>query len=109
SEAQLRVQQVMAQQKKKLVEAEQGVVEKTTKAEQDQQVAVTLAEQKLKVAETQFEASKDKASAIVAKANADAAVIRFNNAAEVAGLKARVEAFDGDGAALARNSLVVKL
>lgn len=109
SEAQLRVQQVLAQQKKLLVEAEQAVVEKTTKAAQNQQVAVTLANQKLKVAETQLEAAKDKASAITAKARADAAVIRFNNSAEVAGLAARVAAFDGDGAALARNTLVSKL
>jgi regulator of protease activity HflC (stomatin/prohibitin superfamily) len=109
SEAQLRVQQVLAEQKKELVEAEQAVVEKTTRAEQDQQVAVTLSGQKLKVAETQFEAAKDKASAIVAKATAEADVIRFNNKAELAGLAARVSAFDGDGAALARNSLIGKL
>src|SRR5262245_44208977 len=59
SEAQLKVQEVLAEQKKKVVEADQAVVEKTTKAEQDQQVAVTLAGQKLKVAETQLEAAKD--------------------------------------------------
>jgi regulator of protease activity HflC (stomatin/prohibitin superfamily) len=109
SEAQLRVQQVLADQKQKLVEAEQGVVEKTTRAEQDQQVAVTLAGQQLKVAETQLEAAKDKASAIVAKAQAEADVIRFNNKAELAGLAARVSAFDGDGGALARNILIGKL
>jgi regulator of protease activity HflC (stomatin/prohibitin superfamily) len=109
SEAQLKVQVVLAQQKKELVEAEQGVVEKTTKAEQEQTVAKTLAEQKLKVSQTQLEASKDKASAIIAKAQADADVIRFNNKAEVAGLAARVAAFNGDGSALARNILVEKL
>jgi regulator of protease activity HflC (stomatin/prohibitin superfamily) len=109
SEAQLKVQTVLAQQKKELVEAEQGVVEKTTKADQEQAVAVTLAEQKLKVAQTQLDAAKDKASAITSKAEADAAVIRYNNEAEVAGLATRVEAFRGDGSALARNSLVTKL
>jgi regulator of protease activity HflC (stomatin/prohibitin superfamily) len=109
SEAALKVQEVLAEQKKKLVEAEQTVVQKTTKAEQEQSVAVTLAEQKLKVAETTLEAAKDKASAITAKAQADADVIRFNNKAEVAGLSARVEAFGGDGSALARNILVGKL
>jgi regulator of protease activity HflC (stomatin/prohibitin superfamily) len=109
SEAQLKVQVVLAEQKKKLVEAEQGVVEKTTRAEQDQQVAVTLAAQKLKVAETQLEAAKDKASAIVAKAQAEADVIRFNNTAELAGLAARVAAFEGDGASLARNILIGKI
>ena len=109
SEAQLAVQVVLAEQKKRMVEAEQGVVEKTTRAEQDQKVAVTLAEQKLKVAATQLEAAKDKASAIVAKAQADADVIRFNNKAELAGLAARVAAFDGDGAARARNTLISKI
>ncbi len=88
SEAQLRVQVILADQKHKLVEAEQSVVEKTTRAEQDQGVAVTLAEQKLKVAETQLEAAKDQATAIVAKATAQADVIRFNNKAELAGLSA---------------------
>ena len=109
SEAQLKVQEVLATQKKELVEAEQAVVEKTTKAEQMQTVARTLAEQKLAVAETAFEAAKDKASAIIAKAEADAAVIKFNNIAEVSGLAARVSAFGGDGSALARNILIGKL
>lgn len=109
SEAQLRVQEMLAEQKKRLVEAEQSVVEKTTKSQQEQAVAVTLAEQKLKVAETQLEASKDKASAIVAKAQADADVIKYNNKAEVAGLAARVAAFNGDGAAMARNILLGKV
>ena len=109
SEAQLRVQQVLAEQKKQLVEAEQAVVEKTTRAEQDQKVAVTLAEQKNQVSATQLEAAKDQASAIVAKAQAEAEVIRFNNKAELAGLAARVSAFDGDGSALARNTLIGKL
>ena len=89
SEAKLKVEVVLAEQKKRVVEAEQEVVEKTTKAEQEQQVAVTLAEQKLKVAQTQLEAAKDKASAILAKAEADAEVIKFDNAAEAAGLAAR--------------------
>ena len=72
-------------------------------------MAVTLAEQKLKVAQTQLEAAKDKASAILAKAEAEADVIKFDNAAEAAGLAAQVAAFDGDGAALARNMLLGKL
>jgi len=109
SEAQLKVQEVLAEQKQQLVEAEQAVVIKTTRAEQDQRVAVVLAGQKLKVAGTQLEAAKDKASAVVAKGRADAEVIRFNNAAEVAGLAARVTAFGGDGNALARNVFVAKL
>ncbi len=109
SEAKLKVEVVLAEQKKRVVEAEQEVVEKTTKAEQEQQVAVTLSEQKLKVAQTRLEAAKDKASAVVAKAGAEAEVIRFDNAAEAAGLAAQVSAFNGDGAALARNLLLAKI
>jgi regulator of protease activity HflC (stomatin/prohibitin superfamily) len=109
SEAQLRVQTLLADQKKALVEAEQTVIEQTTKAEQDQQVAQTLAEQKLAVAQTQLEATKDKAAALISEAQAAAEVIRFQNTAELSGLAARVGAFDGDGAALAQNILVGKL
>ena len=109
SEAKLKVEVMLADQKKRVVEAEQEVIEKTTKAEEEQKVAVTLAEQKLKVAQTQLEAAKDKASAIVAKAEAEADVIKFDNAAEAAGLAAQVAAFDGDGAAMARNMLLGKI
>lgn len=109
SEAQLKVQQLLANQKKELVEAEQGVVEQTTKADQDQKVAVTLAEQKLKVSETELEAAANKAAAVMAEGKAAADVIRFKNKAELAGLEARVRAFGGDGSALAQNILVSKL
>jgi regulator of protease activity HflC (stomatin/prohibitin superfamily) len=109
SEAKLKVEVVLAEQKKRVVEAEQEVVEKTTKAEQEQKVAVTLAEQKLEVARTRLEAAKDKASAVLAKAEAEADVIKFDNAAEASGLAAQVAAFDGDGAALARNMLLSKI
>jgi len=109
SEAKLQIEVLMAEQKQKVVQAEGLVIVQTTKAEQDAGVAATLAEQKLKVTQTQLEAAKDKASAIVAKAEADADVIRYNNKAELAGLAARVAAFEGDGAALAQNILVGKL
>lgn len=109
SEAQLKVQVLLAGQKKAMVEAEQSVVELTTRAEQDQQVAVTLAEQKYTVSQTHLDASKNKAAAIVAKAEADAEVITFNNKASLSGLAARVKAFDGDGSAMAQNMLISKL
>ncbi len=109
SEAKLGIEILLADQKQHVVQADAKVIVQTTKAEQDNSVAVTLAEQKLKVTQTQLEAAKDKASAIVAKAQADADVIRFNIKAELAGLAARVSAFEGDGAALAQNILVGKL
>ncbi len=109
SEAKLQIEVLLAEQKQKVVRAEAAVIVQTTKAEQDNSVAVTLAEQKLQVAQTQLEAAKDKASAIIAKAQADADVIRFTNKADLAGLAAQVAAFDGDGSALAQNILVGKL
>ena len=36
-------------------------------------------------------------------------MIKFDNAAEAAGLAAQVAAFDGDGSALARNMLLAKI
>ena len=45
----------------------------------------------------------------MAKAGAEAEVIKFDNAAEAAGLAAQVAAFDGDGAALSRNMLLAKI
>jgi hypothetical protein len=109
AEAQLKVQELLADQKQAVVEAEQGVVEITTKAQQEQSVARTLAEQKLAVAETNLEAVKAKASAIVSEAQAAADVMRAKNKAELAGLAARVRAFGGDGSAVAQNILVSKL
>jgi regulator of protease activity HflC (stomatin/prohibitin superfamily) len=109
SEAQLKVQEILADQKKALVEAEQQVVEKTTKARQEQGVARTLAEQKLAVAKVGLEAVKAKSAAIIAEAQASADVIRAKNKAELAGLATRVEAFGGDGGALAQNMMVSKL
>lgn len=108
AEAQLKVQQLLAEQKKALVQAEQAVIEQTTKAEQEQQVAVTLAEQQYSVGQTQLEASKDKAAAIESKSKAAADVIRLNNAAEVAGITTRVSAFKGDGHALAQSMILAK-
>ena len=109
SEAQLKIQMLLADQKKAVVEAEQAVVEQTTKAEQEQSVAKTLAEQKLAVVQTNLEAVKSKASAIISEAEAAADVMRAKNRAELAGLAARVKAFGGDGSAVAQNILLGKL
>lgn len=108
AEAQLKVQQLLADQKKAVVEAEQGVIEQITKAEQEQKVAVTLAEQKLAVAQKELEATQDKAMAIEQQGEAAAEVIRLKNKAEVAGITTRVSAFDGDGHALAQNMILAK-
>lgn len=108
-EKQLQVEMMMVKRKEDLVEADRKVIEQTTKAEQEQKVAVTKAEQELAVAKTRLEAAKDQAAAIVAEAEAEAASIRFDNQAMLAGLKTQVEAFSGNGGALAQNLLVTKL
>ena len=109
SQAELRVKNLLAEQKARLIEAEQEVVEQKTRAMQDQEVAVTNAEQRLAVARTQLEAARSKASALLSEAQASADVIRFKNQADLAGLALRVSAFGGDGGALARNEMIGKL
>jgi regulator of protease activity HflC (stomatin/prohibitin superfamily) len=109
SEKQLKVETMLVEQGKKLVEAERIVGVRLTRAEQDQKVAVTDAEKKLAVARTRLQAARDEASAVVEAAKAESEVIRLTNQAEVAGIKEQVSAFDGDGGALARNVLVTKL
>lgn len=109
SEAKLRVEEILAEQKKAIVEADQAVIQQTTLASQEQAVAKTGAEQRLAVARKGLEAVKAKADAVVAQAEAEANVIRAKNKAEVAGLDARVRAFSGDGSALAENILIEKV
>ena len=109
SQAELRVKNLLAEQKARLIEAEQEVVEQKTRAMQDQEVAVLAAEQRFSVAGTQREAAENKAAALVSEATAAADVIRFRNEADLAGLALRVTAFGGDGGALARNVLIGKL
>jgi hypothetical protein len=98
-----------AEQKSKLVDAEREVIQLTTRAEQEQEVAQRAAEQRLSVAQTGLEAAKDQAAALVSEAQAAADVIRFKNTADLAGLKTRVQAFEGDGGSLSENMMIGKL
>ena len=109
SEAQLKVEELKGEQSRKLVEAEQEIVELTTKAEQDQAVALTQANQQLEVAKIKLEAARDQAAKLIAEAEAAAAVTRFRNNAEVAGVRTKVQAFGGDGDGYARSVLASKL
>jgi hypothetical protein len=109
SQAELRVKNLLAEQKARLIEAEQEVIEQTTRAMQDQEVAVTNAEQRLAVTETQLEAARSRAAALMSEAQASADVIRFKNQADLAGLALRVTAFGGDGGSLARNVMIGKV
>lgn len=109
SEAQLRVQELLADQRKAIVEAEREVVEKTTHAEQEQSVAKTEVDRELAVAKINREAVKSRAAKLEAEAKAAADVIRAKNRAELSGLEARVRAFQGDGSSFAENLLIGKI
>ncbi|QDU37028.1 SPFH domain / Band 7 family protein [Maioricimonas rarisocia] len=97
SEQKLAVETALVGQKRALVEADQKVVKLTTEAKREQEVAVTKANEQLKVAEYKLEAAKDEAAAILARGQAEADIIRFQNEAEAAGWKTAVEAFSGNG------------
>ena len=109
SEKQLKIETMLVEQGRRLVDAERIVSVQLKKADQDQKSAVTRSEQKLAVAKTRLEAAADEADAATEKARADAQVIRLTNKAELAGLAAQVAAFDGDGSALAQNLLIAKI
>ncbi len=109
SEAKLKVEVVLAEQKKRVVEAEQEVVEKTTKSEEKQKVAVTLAEQKLTVAQTQLEARKTKPRRCWPRRRLMPTWSSLTTRRRRRGSRRRSAAFDGDGAAMARNMLLAKI
>jgi hypothetical protein len=109
SEKELAVEKAMIERKKELVAAEQEVVKVTTDAERKQEVAVIEANQRLKVAELQMQAAEDMAAKTLRLGEADAKVIEFDNAAEAAGWRKSVAAFDGDGKQLAQYILFTKM
>ncbi len=109
SEKQLKIEKMLADQGRSLVEAGRIAEVLVKKAEQEQNTAVTRSEQKLAVSKTRLEAARDEADAQVEKARAEAEVIVLKNKAELAGLASQVAAFNGDGAALAQNLLIAKL
>lgn len=109
SEKKLAVETAMIARKQDMVSAERDVVKVTTQAEQKQEVALIEANQRLKVAELELQAAEDLASAVLARGKAEADVIRFDNAAEAAGWKKAIAAFENDGDAYARWVMLRKL
>jgi len=109
SEAKLAVEKELVRQKQALVTAEQEVVRETTEAKREQQVAVTKGEEKLAVAKLLLEAAEDEAAATEARGEGVAEVLAQKNAAEAAGWRKSVEAFDGDGQRFAQYVLYQKL
>ena len=109
SEQKLAMEKELVKQKRAIVEAEQEVVKKVTEAERKQEVAVIEANQRLKVADFELQAAEDQAAAVMARGQAAAAVIEFDNQAEAAGWKKAVASFGGDGDEYARWVMLKKL
>ena len=109
AEQNLAVEKELVKQKRALIEAEQLVVKAVTEAKRKQEVAIIGANQRLKVAEFELKAAEDQAAAIAARGQAAASVIEFDNAAEAAGWKKAVSAFDGDGNEYARWVMLKKM
>jgi hypothetical protein len=109
SEKELAVEKAMIDRKTELVAAEQEVVKVTTEAMRKQEVAIIEANQRLKVADFQMQAAEDMAAKTLRLGEADAKVIEFDNAAEAAGWRKSVAAFDGDGKQLAQYILFTKM
>jgi hypothetical protein len=108
-EAKLATEKALIEQKKELIGADRKVVEAVTLAQEEQQVALEAANRDKAVATEKLAAAKDEAVAILARANAKAAVIGFENQADAAGWKKAVEALGNDGEAYARYVLYQKL
>ena len=107
-EALLAIEKATIEQKRLLVEADQLVIQKTTKSKELQQVAVTKAEELLEVSKRDLEAAQDKALAILARKKAEAGIAEFENQAEASGWKRAVESM-GSGEEYARFVLYQKL
>ncbi|MEM9412242.1 MAG: SPFH domain-containing protein [Planctomycetota bacterium] len=108
-EAKLATEKALVKQRQRLVESDREVVTLVTEAKKRQEVALAQANRDKEVAEEDLKAAKDKAAAILAQKDAEAAVINFVNEADSAGWRAAVEAFGGDGRAYARYVLYQKM
>lgn len=109
SEQRLATERELVKQKQAIVEADQEVIKKVTEATRRKEVAVIEANQRLKVADFELQAAEDQAAATLARGEAAAEVIKFDNEAEAAGWKKAVAAFHGDGDEYARWVLLKKL
>ncbi len=101
SQAELATQEQMALQNQQMGEATKQVVTVVKKSERERDVALTEARQKLAVAKLRLDAAQKEADALVAKGQADAAVVLLNKQAEAEPLRQQVAAF-GDGNNYAR-------
>jgi len=85
--------ETLKEQNKQKVEANTRLEVAKTQAQQNKQVEESKLKQELESAQIKLDAAKAKATGIVAKGKAEAAVIDLNNEAEVAGLRKAVQGF----------------
>lgn len=109
SEIKLTVEKEKVKQRQDLRAADQEVVTQTVAAQERQQVDVTKANEKLEVAKFKLKAAQDEALAVVARGEAAAEVIQFENAAVASGWQRAIKAFGGDGDAYADYTLWKKI
>ena len=108
SKAELVKQEMLAQQNKEKVEADTARIRAVILAQQEQSVKLTAANQELEVAKLENEAAAAQASAIIARAEADRDVIRYNNEAQARVIESQIRAF-GSGLNFARYSFNQKI
>lgn len=100
-QAELATQTEMANQNQAVGESQAKTVSVVKQAERERDVALTQANQALAVAKLRLDAAQKEADALVAKGEADAAVILLSRQAEAEPLRQQVQAF-GDGTAFAQ-------
>jgi regulator of protease activity HflC (stomatin/prohibitin superfamily) len=108
SQAELVRQEMLAQQNKEKVQADTARIRALIGAEQELAVKVTAARRELEVSRLERDAAGFQAEAMLAKAEGERDVIRLDNQAQAAVLRAQVDAF-GDGLELARWRLYRKI
>lgn len=93
SKAELTRQEMLAVQNRVKVESETARIRAVIQAEQEQAVRLTAATREMEVAQLENDAATFQAQAIVRKAEADGAVIRFDNESQAAVIRNQVSAF----------------
>ncbi len=102
------IMQRMKDREKKLGLVRETVADEVRAAEQYRAVELTQAQRKFEVATIKLEAAKDKAAAILAQGQAEAAVTVMGHKAEAEGIAAKVNAFE-TGEKYAEYMLILKL
>lgn len=104
----LAMEELMVNRQELVTSAQQEVSVAIKGAEKDAEVKIIAAEQRRDVARRELEAAKNQASALVARADAEAQVIVLSNLAEARSLQEAVDAFGG-GAGYARYEFLKRI